>query len=33
MSTESAQTKITPVTCHTEKKKNIVIYKNQNAKN
>lgn len=33
MSTESASTQINPVTCHTERKKNIVIYKNQNAKN
>jgi hypothetical protein len=32
-STESFKTQLNPVTCHTEKKKNIVIYKNQNAKN
>lgn len=33
MPTESASTQINPVTCHTERKKNIVIYKNQNVKN
>lgn len=32
-STESFKTQLNPMTCHTERKKSIVIYKNQNAKN